>query len=100
MDAEFSITIKPKRKEDIAHIIDLLSEPKAEVQNTEVHYDDVKPEPTPEPKRDTPQGYSCPACNKPMAERKGPFGKFYGCTSYPKCKGTRDEYGNNTTKAN
>lgn len=28
----------------------------------------------------------CPECGKPMAIRQGPYGKFYGCTGYPKCK--------------
>lgn len=32
----------------------------------------------------------CPYCNKIMKERSGKRGKFYGCTGYPACKGTRD----------
>jgi DNA topoisomerase-1 len=28
----------------------------------------------------------CPKCGKPLAEREGRFGKFLGCTAYPKCK--------------
>ncbi|HVF09451.1 MAG TPA: type I DNA topoisomerase [Abditibacteriaceae bacterium] len=30
--------------------------------------------------------YSCPNCGKPMAERRGRFGPFLGCTGYPECK--------------
>lgn len=30
----------------------------------------------------------CPNCKKPMTVRNGPNGGFYGCTGYPKCKGT------------
>ncbi len=28
----------------------------------------------------------CPKCGKPLSEREGRFGKFLGCTGYPKCK--------------
>ena len=28
----------------------------------------------------------CEKCGKPMAERKGRYGKFLGCTGYPKCR--------------
>ncbi len=33
---------------------------------------------------------TCPLCGAPMALRTGPYGKFYGCTNYPSCKGKRD----------
>src|SRR5579871_6281470 len=28
----------------------------------------------------------CPKCGKPLIEREGRFGKFLGCSGYPKCK--------------
>jgi DNA topoisomerase-1 len=28
----------------------------------------------------------CPKCGKPLLEREGRFGKFLGCSAYPKCK--------------
>ena len=31
----------------------------------------------------------CPECQKPMAERKGKFGPFWGCSQYPQCCGIR-----------
>jgi len=31
----------------------------------------------------------CEACGNPMVVRQGPFSKFWGCTSYPKCKNTK-----------
>lgn len=37
------------------------------------------------PAADAPK---CPQCQKPMALRTGSRGPFYGCTGYPKCKGT------------
>ena len=32
----------------------------------------------------------CPQCSSPMVKRTGPRGKFWGCSTYPKCKGTRN----------
>ncbi|SFV29416.1 AAA domain-containing protein [Hyphomicrobium facile] len=34
-------------------------------------------------------GPKCPKCKSPTALRTGRRGKFYGCTQYPKCDGTR-----------
>jgi len=31
----------------------------------------------------------CPKCGSELKERDGKFGKFYGCTNYPKCKYTQ-----------
>lgn len=31
----------------------------------------------------------CPECEIPMVLREGPYGEFWGCSRYPKCKGTR-----------
>lgn len=28
----------------------------------------------------------CPRCGKPLVQRTGPYGEFYGCSGYPKCK--------------
>ncbi|MEW6145915.1 MAG: type I DNA topoisomerase [Thermodesulfobacteriota bacterium] len=38
----------------------------------------------------------CDKCGKPMAVRSGRFGKFLGCTGYPKCRNIKgiDEHGN------
>lgn len=33
------------------------------------------------------KGVKCPKCGGPMVLRKGPYGEFYGCKSYPKCRG-------------
>lgn len=32
----------------------------------------------------------CQNCGSPMAIRNGPRGEFYGCTSYPKCRGIKN----------
>lgn len=31
----------------------------------------------------------CPRCGRPMVKRTGRYGGFWGCTSYPRCRGTR-----------
>lgn len=31
----------------------------------------------------------CPKCGSPMVRRIGRYGAFYGCSTYPKCHGTR-----------
>lgn len=36
--------------------------------------------------------YLCPRCNQLLVERKGPYGKFIGCSSYPKCNYTRKRF--------
>ncbi|NLG10512.1 MAG: hypothetical protein GX562_03135 [Coriobacteriaceae bacterium] len=35
-----------------------------------------------------PAGIRCPLCGAPMKKRTGKHGPFYGCSRYPKCKGT------------
>ena len=38
---------------------------------------------------DTNNSPHCPACRAPMIEREGKFGRFFACTRFPACKGTR-----------
>lgn len=37
----------------------------------------------------TSNGYYCPRCGARMVRRTGRYGSFYGCTNYPRCRGTR-----------
>jgi len=39
------------------------------------------------------ENVKCPNCDGPMISRKGKFGVFWGCKSYPQCLGTRDSQG-------
>lgn len=39
------------------------------------------------------ENVKCPLCNGDMIPRKSQYGKFWGCKSYPKCKGTRNADG-------
>ena len=39
----------------------------------------------PVPKHNTPP---CPLCGKPTVKRSGRYGEFYGCSTYPACRGT------------
>lgn len=34
---------------------------------------------------------NCPKCNGTMVERKGKYGRFYGCSNYPRCKHTMNQ---------
>ncbi|MBW1678621.1 MAG: topoisomerase DNA-binding C4 zinc finger domain-containing protein, partial [Deltaproteobacteria bacterium] len=47
------------------------------VKNSEVKKTDIVSEPTDE---------QCPECGKPLVNRLGPYGRFLGCTGYPKCR--------------
>lgn len=40
-----------------------------------------------EPTNDTP---FCPQCNSIMILRNGSRGQFYGCSRFPRCRGTRE----------
>lgn len=39
------------------------------------------------------ESVKCPECSGEMISRNGKFGVFWGCKSYPKCRGTRDSQG-------
>lgn len=46
---------------------------------------------TPLPQRATTSGTSsCPKCGSAMRRRSGQYGQFWGCSRYPKCRGTRN----------
>lgn len=34
-------------------------------------------------------GVLCPKCGSQMVKRHGKFGEFYGCSDFPRCRGTR-----------
>ncbi|MDR1554663.1 MAG: topoisomerase DNA-binding C4 zinc finger domain-containing protein, partial [Campylobacteraceae bacterium] len=38
----------------------------------------------------TPTGEKCPECGNELVLRKGRFGEFVACSSYPKCKYTKN----------
>ena len=56
-----------------------LSRPQGRPADDSPHPDNGAPENLPH----------CPKCRAPMRERDGKFGRFYACTRYPDCKGTR-----------
>jgi len=41
----------------------------------------------------------CHLCKEPMYERESRYGKFYGCSKFPKCKGMRDSDGKEIVKS-
>jgi len=38
----------------------------------------------------TPTGEDCPECGSPLVKRKGRFGEFISCSTFPKCKYTQN----------
>lgn len=40
-------------------------------------------------KRKTEPEILCPKCGSEMVKRKGMYGEFYGCSNFPRCRGTR-----------
>jgi ssDNA-binding Zn-finger/Zn-ribbon topoisomerase 1 len=40
-----------------------------------------------------PENVTCPDCNAPMVARRSVNGAFWGCSRYPRCKGTRNADG-------
>lgn len=40
-------------------------------------------------KRKTQPEVLCPRCGGEMVKRKGMYGEFYGCSNFPRCRGTR-----------
>ncbi len=48
------------------------------------------------PEPEVREDVKCERCGKPMVERSGRFGKFLGCSGYPKCRNTKrlDKDGN------
>jgi len=36
----------------------------------------------------TEKGPACPKCGSGTIKRRGRFGEFFGCSTYPDCKGT------------
>jgi restriction system protein len=39
--------------------------------------------------KEQPATPECPRCGKPMRQRKSAKGGFWGCSTFPECKGTR-----------
>jgi len=46
----------------------------------------LNPQAAPQPEKEP---YTCPLCDAALLLRQGPYGPFYGCTNYPRCRFTR-----------
>jgi len=51
------------------------------------------------PENATEETRVCDICGKPMVVRRGPYGKFYGCTGFPACK-NKGNIGRNNQRSN
>ncbi len=72
-------------KADPRQFLDALKKEIREFIHTSAGTAPVSPESGPQ----APGQVHCPKCRAPMTERTGKFGRFYACTRYPDCKGTR-----------
>lgn len=43
----------------------------------------------PKPRPTFSESPKCPRCDSEMLLREGPYGMFWGCSSFPECNGTR-----------
>ncbi len=50
----------------------------------------LKVTPRPQPIIGMPSTPNCPRCGAPMRRRSGRYGQFWGCSNYPRCRGTRN----------
>ena len=48
------------------------------------------PKPSPTPTKPSNNAPRCPKCGAKMYLKTGRFGKFYGCSRFPECKGSRN----------
>lgn len=63
---------------------------KAEAKNKPIHKSPINE--VPEEFKEEPieeKKISCPECGAKMTEREGPYGKFWGCSRFPLCRGKR-----------
>lgn len=81
------ITAGERTYSEVVHAVhDVL---KAELQAIGVTHTDQKRE-TPKPAVDASgEAVKCPKCGKTMVQRSGAKGAFFGCSTYPKCDGTK-----------
>lgn len=68
------------------------SVPASTVSLTVVSPQRTQTSPTPTPPRATGNTGipTCPRCSSPMQRRSGRNGQFWGCSQYPRCRGTRN----------
>lgn len=93
LDKSFSDIININYTVEMEKSLDLISEGKLnDVEFLRSFYDKLETSISKLAKKDrikTPAkevGINCPNCGKPLVLRKGPYGEFYGCSGYPKCK--------------
>ena len=72
--------------ETVEKIVELLKEKVASKVDTKEHIQEVKTT-IKETKKKIKAG-TCPKCGGELVLRKGKYGKFYGCSNYPKCRFT------------
>ena len=71
-------------EDEVNMIVMVLSSlPRLNKKMRKKHVDDIKKDVV--TKRKKINAGICPKCNSVLIERYGPYGKFFGCSNYPKC---------------
>ncbi|MBO7286927.1 MAG: topoisomerase DNA-binding C4 zinc finger domain-containing protein, partial [Bacteroidales bacterium] len=65
-------------------VMELSSLPRVDKKMRTKHVSDIKKDV--EAKKKKIEIGICPKCNGVLIERRGPYGRFLGCSNYPKCK--------------
>ena len=65
-------------------VLELSNLPRVDKEMRTKHISDIKKDV--EAKKKKIESGICPKCNGVLIERRGPYGRFLGCSNYPKCK--------------
>ena len=65
-------------------VMELSNLPRVDKKMRTKHVSDIKKDV--EAKKNKIESGICPKCNGILIERRGPYGRFWGCSNYPKCK--------------
>ena len=68
-------------------VMELSGLPRLDKKMRKKHVDDIKKDVV--TKRKKINAGVCPKCNSVLVERIGPYGRFWGCSNYPKCNFTQ-----------
>lgn len=71
--------------ETVEKIVELLKEKVASKVDTKEHIQESKLQLR---NKEKIKAGNCPKCGGELVLRKGKYGKFYGCSNYPKCRFT------------
>ena len=90
LDEHFNNVINIKYTSEMEKGLDLIARGETKAINfLTSFYDDLEKSAKESKIEPAHTGVECPLCGAPMKMRKGPYGAFWGCTNYPRCKGIK-----------